>query len=41
MVGQHACTCGAAGMPCRAAISPGEEELRLLEGFKIEFDKDG
>ena len=40
--GTSACPCGAAGMPCPACNAPEEgAALRLPEGFKTEFDKDG
>ncbi|SHH62922.1 hypothetical protein SAMN05443248_5464 [Bradyrhizobium erythrophlei] len=40
--GEHACTCGGAGMPCPRCNEPqGNETPRLPAGFKTEFDKKG
>jgi hypothetical protein len=38
--GEHACNCGAPGMPCAWCPAEGETP-RIPEGFKTEFDKDG
>ena len=40
--GQHACPCGAAGMPCPLCNQPAEgEEPRLPDRFRTESDKKG
>ncbi|SHH20052.1 hypothetical protein SAMN05444169_6285 [Bradyrhizobium erythrophlei] len=40
--GKDACTCGGAGMPCPWCNLPEkDEEPRLPDGFKTEFDKKG
>jgi hypothetical protein len=40
--GDHACSCGAPGMPCPRCNAPNEGETpRMPEGFQTDFDKDG
>ena len=40
--GEHACGCGAPGMPCPECNSArGEDAPRMPAGFKTEVDKDG
>jgi hypothetical protein len=40
--GEHACTCGAPGMPCPRCNTPAEGQTpRMPDGFQTEFDKEG
>jgi hypothetical protein len=40
--GEHACTCGGAGMPCpQCNASDDDTEPRAPKGFKTEVDKKG
>jgi hypothetical protein len=41
-LGDRACDCGGAGMPCPACNTPDNDDPpRPPEGFKTEVDKDG
>lgn len=41
-LGERACNCGGAGMPCPTCNCPAEGETpRMPDGFRVEVDKNG